>query len=47
MLIAGWYNTGFRNPKAFGIVPNSPNEYELEFVLFKAARITFEHLMMM
>ena len=47
MLVAGWYSTGFRNPKAFGLVPSSETEFELEFVLFKAARITFEHLMMM
>ena len=46
-LVAGWLNTGYRNPKAFGQSPCYDKEHELEFVFFKAARITFEHVMLM
>lgn len=47
ILIGGWLNTGQRNPKCFGIQPTVEKELELEFVFFQAARITFEHIMMM
>ena len=33
-LIAGWLNTGYRNPKAFGIQPSIEKELELEYILF-------------
>lgn len=45
--IAGWLNTGYRNPKSFGLQPFGDKERELEFEFFRACRITFEHLMMM
>ena len=47
LIVAGFLNTGYRNPKAFGLSPTVDREYELEFVIFKAARIVFEHVMMM
>lgn len=47
ILIGGWLNMGQRNPKCFGIQPTVEKELELEFVFFQAARITFEHVMMM
>ena len=47
IVIAGWLNTGYRNPKSFGLQPFGDKELELEYEFFRAARITFEHLMMM
>lgn len=47
ILIAGWLNTGYRNPKCFGIQPSVENELALEYIFFQAARITFEHTMIM
>lgn len=47
ILIAGWMNVGYRNPKCFGIQPSELKELELEYVLFQAARIVFEHMMLM
>lgn len=45
-LVAGWLNIPFKNPRAFGGQPlYQVSEVELEFKYFKAARITFEHLM--
>lgn len=46
-VVAGWLKTGFRNPRCFGIQPSKDREIELEYVFFQAARITFEHLMLM
>jgi hypothetical protein len=46
-LIAGWLNAGFCNPKAFGAGPCYDKEHELEYIFYKAARITFEHVMLM
>jgi hypothetical protein len=47
IFIAGWLNTGYRNPKSFGLQSFGDKELELEFEFFRSARITFEHLMMM
>lgn len=47
IFIAGWLNAGYRNPKCFGIQPSVEKELELEFIFFQAARITFEHVMLM
>lgn len=47
ILIGGWLNVGYRNPKCFGIQPPVERELELEYIFFEAARITFEHTMMM
>lgn len=34
ILIAGWLNVGYRNPKSFGIQPSEERELELEYVFF-------------
>jgi hypothetical protein len=34
ILIAGWLNTGYRNPKCFGIQPIIEKELELEYIFF-------------
>lgn len=47
ILIAGWLNVGYRNPKCFGIQPSVEKELELEYIFFQAARICFEHTMLM
>lgn len=47
VLIAGWLNQGYRNPKCFGIQPSVENELELEYIYFQASRIVFEHTMLM
>ena len=47
ILIGGWLNTGFRNPKCFGIHPSVEKELEFEFVFFQAARLIFEHIFML
>lgn len=47
ILIGGWLNTGFRNPKCFGIHPSVEKELEFEFVFFQAARLIFEHTFML
>jgi len=47
ILIGGWLNTGFRNPKCFGIHSSNENELEFEFVFFQAARLIFEHTFML
>ena len=47
-LVAGWLNIPFKNPRAFGGQPlYQVSEVELEYKFYSAARITFEHLMMM
>lgn len=46
-VIAGWLNTGFRNPKSFGLQAFGEKDIELEYEFFRACRITFEHLMIM
>jgi len=33
-LIAGWLNTGFRNPKCFGLKSIGEKELELQYILF-------------
>ena len=45
--IAGWLNSGYRNARCFGVQPTKDKEIELEYVFFQAARIVFEHLMLM
>jgi hypothetical protein len=47
ILVGGWLNSGFRNPKLYGLGTTIEKDQELEFIFFQAARITFEHLMMM
>ena len=47
ILIAGWLNVGYRNPKCFGIQPTVERELELEYIFFQASRIVFEHMMLM
>lgn len=47
ILIAGWLNVGYRNPKCFGIQPSEERELELEYIFFQASRIVFEHMMLM
>ena len=34
ILIAGWMNVGYRNPKCFGIQPTEERELELEYIFF-------------
>jgi hypothetical protein len=34
LLIAGWLNSGFRNPKCFGIKHSKDKELELEYIFF-------------
>ena len=47
ILVGGWLNAGFRNPKFYGLGTTIEKDLELEFIFIQAARITFEHLMMM
>lgn len=47
LFVAGWLNAGYRTPKSFGIQPSSERELELEYCFFRAARIVFEHMMLM
>jgi hypothetical protein len=48
ILIGGWLNNGFRNPKCFGIHQNvEQNELEFEFKFLQAARLIFEHTFML
>ena len=47
ILIAGWLNAGYRNPKCFGIQPSVEKELELEYIFFQASRIIFEHTMLL
>jgi len=47
ILIGGWLNTGFRNPKSFGVKPNVEDEDEFEMAFFSAARLIFEHTFML
>ena len=47
ILVGGWLNVGYRNPIFFGIQPPAERELELQYIFFEAARITFEHTMMM
>jgi hypothetical protein len=47
ILIAGWLNVGYRNPKCFGVQPSIEKALELEFIFFQASRIVFEHIMIM
>jgi len=46
-IVAGWLNVGYRNPKCFGIQPSIEKELELEYIFFQAARVVFEHTMIM
>lgn len=34
ILIAGWLNIGYRNPKCFGIQPSVEKALELEYIFF-------------
>lgn len=34
ILIAGWLNQGYRNPKCFGIQPSVERELEMEYIFF-------------
>lgn len=47
IMIAGWLNQGYRNPKCFGIQPSVERELEMEYIFFQAARMVFEHTMIM
>lgn len=45
--LVGFLNTGFRNPRAFGLAPSKDQSYTIEYIFFKACRITFEHLLIL
>jgi hypothetical protein len=46
-VVANWLDTGYRNPKCFGLQPSVEKELEPEYYFFQAARIFFEHMMLM
>jgi len=47
ILIGCWLNTGFRNPSCFGVLPIVDREQGFQFKIFQAARMVFEHTLML